>query len=111
MDNVRYSVSSCLVCYSVFGIENGLFHEVPVSCDRVKYQAKCLWTDTSVRQHCISEYCSVLQSQTDVMRYVQPENHLSRVLRKTAFCLCKKKAQISSAVTAQLIRVFGFANK
>ena len=36
-------------------------------------------------------------------------NKMSHVMRKPDFCLCKKKAQISCAVIAQLISAFVFA--
>ena len=35
--------------------------------------------------------------------------HLSRIVRKPAFCICEKKTQISFAVTAKLISAFVFA--
>ena len=35
-------------------------------------------------------------------------NHMSRIMRKPDLCICKKKDQISYAVTAQLISAFVF---
>ena len=37
------------------------------------------------------------------------QQYLSLVMRKTAFCICETKMQISCAVTAQLISAFVFA--
>ena len=39
------------------------------------------------------------------------EYHLSGAMRKPDFCTCEKKAQISCAVTAQLISAFVFATQ
>ena len=54
----------------------------------------------------------VCQEMLNFLKMQQTQAHMSRTVRKPAFCIyAKTKAQISFAVTAKLIRAFVFATR
>ena len=73
------------------------------SRQRMSSSVKCSFRYSIV----LVQSCSCLGSS---LKYTHIK-HMRHVIRKSNFCLCEKKAQISCAVTAQLISAFVSATR